>query len=59
MSLISFFQNYHHVVGSVVWPFVDLIDIVSLSMSSKDFEIICIQINRSTKQSVVVREYGS
>jgi len=59
MSLLSFFQNNHDVIGFVVWPFVDLIDIVSLSMSSKDFEIICIQINRSTKQSVVVQEYGS
>ena len=45
-------------MGVILWSYLQVNDIISLSMASKEFEDICIAINKRVQQSINIREHG-
>ena len=58
ISFFNFVSKYEELMGVILWPYLQVNDIISLSMVSKEFENICIAINERVQQLINIREHG-
>ena len=58
MTIFNFVSENEELLGTILWPYLRVNDIVSLSMVSKEFENICIAINERVQQLINIREHG-
>ena len=59
VNIVYIFNLFEELIRMTVWPYLQVNDKVSLSMTSKEFEKICIAMNEKQLQQLInIREYG-